>query len=571
MVKRVISVAMNKLGKSSVAISALGFFLGVVVLFFSKAEADGAPARLGTGFLVVAEDRGFLGNQEIAAIMAEFKRDYTASLALIGKNRQGVEGDYDAYIKRAIAELEAQDVSQVVAIPLFLSEGHFMLGKYRSKIDALVAQAMASTPLWTPAMAESYLAGQILLDRVEALSEDPQNERLIILATGAVDAATEQRIKAEIESLLPEVTGRYAFREVSVQVYYDRESQDDYEDKNGRVDELIIQLAAKRGRTLLVPFAIGVKFDQRMSMSGWLKRKFSGFDVEIGEPLLPHPEVLTWLRKMANHHSHALPDQVAVIIMPHGSTQPYNDGLEAVIAPLRSRYRIEVAPGMGDPLILGQAVRKLEQEGFTRIVFVRMYALRDHMKARTDYILGLTDEVPSGHGSRPPSRVRSAARFVTVGGYEEDPLIAAILRERILEISQDPANETVILLAHGRGDDKADQRWLAVIEDNIRRIQQSLPYAFRRMQAMTLREDWPDKRAQALRDIRRVIEQGARGAGRVLVISNRLYGSGPYRRLLQGLDFTLNGKGLVPHPNMTRWLEQEIERAARMAVLPATG
>ena len=483
---------------------------------------------------------------------------------MIGNNRQGVEGDYADYIQRAVNELEKQGVKNIVAILMFVSGADDTLNQYRKQITEIKGRAAIH---WAPPMAESYLTAQILLDRVEALSADPAQERLVVLGTGAVDEASVQRIKDDLEKLLREVSDRHDFREVAVHVYYNRGAWDQ-EKKNQAVDELIIRTAAKRGRTLLVPFAIGAKFDQRMSMDGWLKHKFSEFDVVLGESIFPHPDVLTWLKQTANLYSQASKKQVGVLIMPHGSTQPYNDGLEKVIAPLRKRYRIEVAPGMGDPLILGQAVQRLEREGITRIIFVRMYALPAHMKAKTDYIFGLSPQPPVHHHGELPPRIRSSAVFETFGGYEEDPLIADILRERVLEISERPENETVILLAHGTGDDEGNQRWLDVVNSNIKHIQRGLSLPFKTIKAMTLREDWPDKREQALVQIREEIEKGNRNGGRVLIISNRLYGSGPYQRLLEGSEFVMNGQGLVPHSNMTRWLEKGIEQTLRAAMLP---
>jgi len=541
------------------------YFILFLMFFFMPQKVAAATAK--TGFLVVAIDRGFLGNQEINAVMAQFKQTHPVSLALIGKNRQGIEGDYTDYIQRAVTELEKQGVSNIVAIPMFLSGADATLKQYQKQISALKGRAEMQ---WALPMENSYLSAQILLDRVAALSKHPIRERLVILGTGAADEKSAQRIKRDIEELVREVTDRYDFREVVVHVYYNRGSRGDQEKRNEAVDELIIRTAAKRGRTLLVPFAIGAKFDQRMSMEGWMGRKFGEFDIAMGASILPHPDVLTWLKQTANRYSHASKKQVGVLIMPHGSTRPYNDGLEEVIKPLRKRYRIEVAPGMGDPLILSQAVQKLEQEGITRIIFVRMYALQDHMKARTDYILGLSKEPPADHHGELPARIRSSALFETFGGYEEDPLIADILRDRLMEISKRPKDETVILLAHGTMDDERNKRWLDVINGNIESIKQDLTQPFKSIKAMSLREDWSDKREQALIQIKKEIEKGNRNGGRVLIVSNRLYGSGPYQRLLEDAEFEMNGKGLVPHPNVTRWLEKGIERAMRTAG-PASG
>jgi len=63
------------------------------------------------------------------------------------------------------------------------------------------------------------------------------------------------------------------------------------------------------------------------------------------------------------------------------------------------------------------------------------------------------------------------------------------------------------LLAHGKMGDEGDQRWLGVINNNIRRIQKDLSQPFKAIMSMTLREDWPDKRQQALVQIREETER----------------------------------------------------------------
>ncbi len=532
----------------------------VMLLFAHYCQAGAAK----TGFLVMARDRGFLGNQEIVAIVEQFRQAYPARLALVGYNQPGVKTSYDEYIHRAVSDLERVGAEKIIAIPFFLSDADPVYKRYRDRAREF---AESATLEWAPAMAESYLTAQILLDRVEELSTDPTQERLIIVGTGAMDEASHQEIKKDIDALLGEITDRHRFEEIAVHVYYDQNATDAAE-KNRAIDEQIVRTAAKRGHALLVPFFIGVKFDQRMSREHWLAQRFAEFRIDVGKSLLPHSDLLTWLEKTANRHSPASMDQIGVLIMPHGSIQPYNDGLETVITPLRKRYRVEVAPGMGDPLILGQAVRKLERDGIKRIIFIRMYAMEESMKAKTDYILGLSRQPPGHHHRSLPPRIRSSAVFYPFGGYEEDPLIAEILEERILEISEQPKNETVILLAHGAGDDETDKRWIDIINGNIERIREKLP-PFRSIEAMTMREDWPDKRRQSLEKIRRRIEKGNQNGGRVLIVSNRLYGSGPYQRLLGEAGFKMNHQGLVPHPNLTRWLEKGIEQTLHSALLPA--
>ncbi len=192
-----------------------------------------------------------------------------------------------------------------------------------------------------------------------------------------------------------------------------------------------------------------------------------------------------------------------------------------------------------------------------------MYGLINTMKPRTDYILGLSDEYLDElkQGRTPPQQIRSAAIFSTFGGYEEEANVAQVLHERIMEISQNPSEETVILLAHGTGSDESNQHWLSVMNANIEKLRQDPHCAkLKAIKAMTVREDWPKLRKKAVKEVREFIEEGNK-PGRVLVISNRLYGPGPYSKMLAGLDFELNGKGFLS-PVIEQWLDKSIQQVA---------
>ena len=74
---------------------------------------------------------------------------------------------------------------------------------------------------------------------------------------------------------------------------------------------------------------------------------------------------------------------------------------------------------------------------------------------------------------------------------------------------------------------------------------------------MTVREDWPKLREKAVKEVRDFIQESSK-TGKVLVISNRLYGSGQYSKMLDGLDFEMNGEGFLS-PIITDWLDQSIQ------------
>ena len=521
------------------------------------------------GFLVVAPDRGFLGNQETRTMVEEFQRDYPAALAFIGNKYESADTAYTTYVKQALNQLRSLNATSVVAIPLFLSDADPRLHAVR---DLLPAYANGLDVEWAPAMAKSYLIAQILLDRVEAISQSPQTERLILVGLGARDENSEQAIKDDLTPLLQYVQRYKSFQDGEIVVYYDRNAEHARE-KNKKTTTHVTELAAMQGRTLVVPAFIGVKFDHMMAMTSWLQRRFQKLNVVFQpEEITPHPNLLVWLKKTAHQHMDVTPSEIGVVIMPHGSTQPYNDAIEKTIAPLTRVYQIEMAYGMGDQLIIQRAVSRLEQRGVKKIVFGRMYGLVDHMKPKTDYILGLSDEYlhKLDQGRTPPPQIRSAAIFSTFGGYEEGADVARVLHDRIMEISQNPSEETVILLAHGTKSDEDNQRWLSVINANIEKLRREPHCAkLKDIKAATVREDWPELRKKAVKEVRELIQEGNK-TGRVLVISNRLYGPGPYPKMLDGLDFEFNGKGFLS-PVIERWLDQSIQQVTERLREPTRG
>ncbi|MGQ0811262.1 MAG: sirohydrochlorin chelatase [Nitrospiraceae bacterium] len=537
--------------------------LATVLVLGTGWSALAADGQSKPGFLVMAPDRGFLGNQELRSLVDEFKKSYPAALGLVGREYTGVDGEYAGYLTRAVQELKKAGATEIVAIPLFLSETDPLL----KRITPLLPAYAGGLPVrWAPAMAHDYLIGQIVLDRVEALSEHPESERLILVGAGATDAASAEALKTDLDKLLGYVKRYRAFQEAETVVYYDRAAEN-AEQQNKDIEAHVLAQAAKQGRTLLVPAFIGPKFDHAMALTNWLGGRFKQTHI-VYKPneLLPHPNALLWLKKTANRETPPVANALGVVVMPHGSTQPWTDAVETTIKPLMTRYSIEMAYGMGDPEIIQGAVARLEQRGVRRIVFVRMYALDHQMKPLTDYILGLSEHPPASshgsghdHGAAAPAQVRSAALFSTFGGYEQNPDIAQVLHKRIVELSQDPANETVLLLAHGEATDEGNEKWLAVMKQHIERLRQDPHCAkLKAVKALTVREDWPKEREQAVAAARAAVEDGGKH-GRVLVIANRLYGSGPYKTMLKGLKYELNEKGLVD-PILTRWLEDGLRR-----------
>jgi hypothetical protein len=242
---------------------------------------------------------------------------------------------------------------------------------------------------------------------------------------------------------------------------------------------------------------------------------------------------------------------------------------------------------MADPVVIERAVRRLEARGARFIVILRVFGLASSFQPVVERLIGLDVErgdAPDPHaghrmshehgGARPPARIRSPAVMVTIGGVEDDPLFAEALLARAQSLARDPSRETVVLVAHGAGDDAEDAHWRDVLASLATRMQQQGGQRFRAIRTGTWREDWPDKRPAAVEQVRSFVREAVSDGGRALVIPARVLGQGPERSLLEGLSFEL-GEGFAPLPAFARWANKELAAAVaaeeRSRVAAATG
>jgi hypothetical protein len=267
--------------------------------------------------------------------------------------------------------------------------------------------------------------------------------------------------------------------------------------------------------------------------------------------------------------------RIGILVMAHGGEAEWNRHAEEAVRPLAALYPTEIAFGMARADTLQNAVYRLERRGVRRIAVVRLFLSGDSFLDRTEKILGL---VP-GAGVRPRDwdhtrhaghhmhmdpakmplwKVETRSRFsVSREGLLDGPTGEGILVKRARVLSRDPSMESVLLVAHGVGDDRLDRLWREKMGPAAKAVSRALP--FYEVEALTMREDWPDKRDLARREIR-IFANRARDAGRrVLVIPYRLSGFGRGASLLKGLEIVSDGKGLLPDPAVGDWLVERAE------------
>jgi sirohydrochlorin cobaltochelatase len=315
----------------------------------------------------------------------------------------------------------------------------------------------------------------------------------------------------------------------------------------------------------------------------------------------------------AAHHD----DAYGVLVMAHGGNDEWDQAVLEAVEPLRAEYPVEVAFGMADASTIDEGVSLLEAAGVERIGVVRLFISGESWFERTEQILGLTEGAPSaaeveageghrdGHGPHvaPPDesehdndavqaahdsdtdgahgdtdhqgsdeseagqdgeghhmaafyRIETDATFaLSTEGLAEAPEMDEILLVRARELSRDPHSEDVLFLAHGPGDDTENEQWIATIDDRAELLRREIP--FRRVEVMTLREDWPEKREAAEERVREFVRRAREEGGQAIVIPYRVFGFGPYAEILEDLEYISDGQGLIPHEAVTRWIDRQ--------------
>ena len=286
--------------------------------------------------------------------------------------------------------------------------------------------------------------------------------------------------------------------------------------------------------------------------------------------------------------SQSVDPNFGVLLMAHGGSDEWNAAVEQAAAKLRATTPVEIAFGMADAGSLEAAVRRLEAAGVEHVGVVRLFISGESWYQRTEQILGMEQGAPSkaesiaSAGSRPQMRmpmgfwqIETELNFhLSEGGLANAAEMDVVIRDRVAALSTEPANEVVVVLAHGPGDDEENRRWLETISARTQLARSEL--GLKDIKVFTLREDWEDKRVTAEAEIRNYINAANQGGDEVIVVPYRVQGFGPYAEVLAGVTYRANGEGLLPHSNVGDWIANqaaslEVEAVQHQLALIARG
>jgi sirohydrochlorin ferrochelatase len=246
-----------------------------------------------------------------------------------------------------------------------------------------------------------------------------------------------------------------------------------------------------------------------------------------------------------------------VLVISHGSrsrewVRLVDEAVEAVRLPepmpVCSAF-LEVVEGR----LIQDGIDRLEAEGVTDLIAVPLFVSSGstHMD-EIAYALGV-QEKPLLPTDLVPFRRRASVRLCAP--LDDDPEAAGIVYEKLRPLSVSPDREIVILTGHGSDEDGFRERW----KEGLHRLAGRLGGlgGFAAADYATL---LPDTLGGKVRDW-----QQRRPDCAVLIaplfLSEGYFTGQVIPRRLEGLGYRYNGKALLPHPLLSRWLERRIAAA----------
>jgi len=260
-----------------------------------------------------------------------------------------------------------------------------------------------------------------------------------------------------------------------------------------------------------------------------------------------------------------LRNDAGVLVMTHGFREQGDRDFKSRLGNMSAALPTSLALGMGMMMSdhVQLSIDDLEAAGVSRIVVVPIVSTaHNELMRQWEYILGLREKaefvtVP---------QVNHEARLILAEPPGDNPLIAEIILDNALELSEAPKKEFVLIVAHGASGperDRDNREEMKILGNLARYIREDGGFAG--AEGFTLQDDAPPEIRDAnVARLRAKVEDLNRRGMTPIVVSN-LLGTRTIqpkiREDLKGLEYRFNTKGISQHPTFIKWIEETVRYA----------
>ncbi len=255
----------------------------------------------------------------------------------------------------------------------------------------------------------------------------------------------------------------------------------------------------------------------------------------------------------------SLRGDVGLLVLIHGFGETGDRIMTEAVQPMATIFPSAMGAGMA--MMGAEHIQKslddLQNAGVKTVVVVPMAASkRNTLMYQWEYILGFRDH--GGYYDVP--RVQTDAKIVMAEPPAAHPQITRIILDHAVELSTDPDDEVVFIIAHGPIHDDENREQLAVMAEQAKRIRKL--GGFSDVEGVTLQDDAaPKVRDANIAKIREKIEAATADGKRVLIVTSLLAARSiqwKIERDFAGLDYEFSVKGVSMHPDFVNWFQENV-------------
>ncbi|SEB28155.1 sirohydrochlorin chelatase [Paenibacillus sp. 276b] len=243
-----------------------------------------------------------------------------------------------------------------------------------------------------------------------------------------------------------------------------------------------------------------------------------------------------------------------VLIISHGSQEKtWVESVDDAVSRLNLPVPLPVEAGfleLVEGRLIQDGINRLEAQGVTDILVVPLFVSSGSTHVdEIEYAIGAKD-APERETDLEPFEVNAQIHF----GYpvDNDPDIAVMVWDKVKALSQQPEQETILLVGHGSIHDGFRQRWEAGISSLAQRVQEVSGVAH--TDYALLNPDSVYDKAKYWSE-----ERGSRVIVAPLFLSAGYFTMKAIPGRLKELDYAYSGETLLPHPLLGKWLERQIQ------------
>lgn len=284
-------------------------------------------AKNKTGVLLLAHGGKAAWNDEVSSVAAQVGKQFPVEIAFGMATKRNIQN--------AIDKLEAQGVTSIVAVPLFISSNssvitstEYLLGLRKDapadlavfakmdhgsgghgSTDHSAHSSMSSEPFdpTTPvkhkvpitmrkALDADPTVADILLSRASSISKDAQNEIVIVVAHGPVSAETNRLWLKDMSTLTDGMKAKSSYRGIEYLTVRDDAPEPIRGEATAEFRSLVEKANAQKARVLIVPLLLSFG-----GIEEGVKQRLNGLDYTItSQALLPDARIAQWVVRSVN-------------------------------------------------------------------------------------------------------------------------------------------------------------------------------------------------------------------------------------------------------------------------------